>query len=101
MLLELQSSRQVFKKIIKYRISYRHAPKNSIYTCTKHVYQRTQSLGILFIWITNWQADNADIYKLKKCHYIHTHLMPYVSRVSKISDTMPDFNDILYTKVLW
>jgi len=35
MLLELQSYRQIFKKIIKYQISYRHAPKNSIYTCTK------------------------------------------------------------------
>jgi len=68
---------------------------------TWQVYQRTHSLGIFFIWITNWKADNTDIRKLKKCHYIHTHLTPYVCRVSKISDIMLDFNDILYTRALW
>jgi len=46
------------KKIIKYQISYRHVPKNSIYTCTK----RDESIKepthwvFFFIWITNWKA---------------------------------------------
>jgi hypothetical protein len=57
--------------------------------------------GYFFHLYYKLKSGNTDIWKLKKCHYIDTHLMSYVCRASKISDTMPDFNDILYTKALW